>query len=65
MRLYLINPTNPLVSIVNLGASRWARIRVWKPPGPMVAAGMTSREWEFSIIDENLGSTISMLEPIH
>jgi radical SAM superfamily enzyme YgiQ (UPF0313 family) len=54
MRLYLINPTNPLVSIVNAGASRWGRYRVWKPLGLMVLAGMTPPEWDVSIIDENL-----------
>jgi radical SAM superfamily enzyme YgiQ (UPF0313 family) len=31
MRLYLINPSNPLVSIVNVKESRWNRYRVWKP----------------------------------
>ena len=31
MRLYLINPRNPLVSIVNVKESRWNRFRVWKP----------------------------------
>ncbi|MCJ7595501.1 MAG: hypothetical protein MUO52_12095 [Desulfobacterales bacterium] len=29
MRLYLINPSNPLVSIVNVKESRWNRHRVW------------------------------------
>ena len=31
LRLYLINPSNPLVSIVNVNESRWNRYRVWKP----------------------------------
>jgi radical SAM superfamily enzyme YgiQ (UPF0313 family) len=56
MRLYLINPSNPLVSIVKVKASRWNRYRVWKPLGLMVLAGLTPSEWEISIIDENLGS---------
>jgi hypothetical protein len=31
MRLYLINPSNPLVSMVKVKESRWNRYRVWKP----------------------------------
>ena len=56
MRLYLINPSNPLVSIVKVKESRWNRYRVWKPLGLMVLAGLTPPEWEISIIDENLGA---------
>ena len=41
MRLYLINPSNPLVSIVNVHDSRWDRYRVWKPLSLMVLAGLT------------------------
>jgi len=55
MRLYLINPSNPLVSIVNVTESRWNRYRVWKPLSLMVLAGLTPPEWEISIMDENLG----------
>jgi len=55
MRLYLINPSNPLVSIVNVKESRWNRYRVWKPLSLMVLAGLTPPEWEISILDENLG----------
>jgi radical SAM superfamily enzyme YgiQ (UPF0313 family) len=55
MRLYLINPSNPLVSIVNVKESRWNHYRVWKPLGLMVLAGLTGPEWEISIMDENLG----------
>jgi radical SAM superfamily enzyme YgiQ (UPF0313 family) len=55
MRLYLINPSNPLVSIVNVEQSRWNRYRVWKPLGLMVIAGLTPEDWEVTIIDENLG----------
>lgn len=54
MRLYLINPSNPLVSIVKLKESRWNRYRVWKPLSLMVLAGLTPPEWEISIVDENL-----------
>jgi len=55
MRLYLINPSNPLVSIVNVKESRWNRYRVWKPLSLMVLAGLTPPDWEISILDENLG----------
>ncbi len=53
MRLYLINPSNSLVSLVK--ESRWNRYRVWKPLSLMVLAGLTPQEWEISIVDENLG----------
>jgi len=55
MRLYLINPSNPLASIVNVKESRWNRYRVWKPLSLMVLAGLTPPEWEITIVDENLG----------
>ncbi|MDD5065250.1 MAG: radical SAM protein [Phycisphaerae bacterium] len=55
MRLYLINPTNPLVGIIKAKDSRWKRYRVWKPLSLMVLAGLTGREWEITIVDENLG----------
>lgn len=56
MRLYLINPSNPLVSIVRIRESRWNRYRVWKPLSLMALAGMTPPEWDISIVDENLGA---------
>jgi radical SAM superfamily enzyme YgiQ (UPF0313 family) len=56
MRLYLINPSNPLVSSVKVRESRWNRYRVWKPLSLMVLAGLTSPEWEITIVDENLGA---------
>jgi radical SAM superfamily enzyme YgiQ (UPF0313 family) len=56
MRLYLINPSNPLVSLVKVKASRWNRYRVWKPLSLMVLAGLTPPEWEISIVDENLAA---------
>ncbi len=56
MHLHLINPSNPLVSIVKVRESRWNRYRVWKPLSLMVLAGMTSPEWEVTIVDENLGA---------
>ncbi len=55
MRVYLINPSNPLVSIVDIKESRWNRYRVWKPLSLLVLAGLTPSEWDLSIIDENLG----------
>jgi hypothetical protein len=34
----------------------WSRrYRVWKPLGLLVLAGLTSPDWETSIVDENLG----------
>ena len=54
MRLYLINPCNPLVSLVKTGGNRWNSYNVWKPLGLMVLAGLTPDEWEISILDENL-----------
>src|SRR5512137_392851 len=56
MRLFLINPSNPLVSLVKVKDSRWNRYRVWKPLSLMVLAGLTPAEWEISIVDENLGA---------
>jgi radical SAM superfamily enzyme YgiQ (UPF0313 family) len=56
MRLYLINPSNPLVSIVRVKESRWNRYRVWKPLSLMVLAGLTPPGWEIVIVDENLGT---------
>jgi radical SAM superfamily enzyme YgiQ (UPF0313 family) len=56
MRLYLINPSNPLVSIVNVHESRWNRYRVWKPLSLMVLAGLTPLGWKITIVDENLGA---------
>jgi len=54
MRLYLINPSNPLVSIVKVRESRWNRYRVWKPLSLMVLAGLTPPDWEIAIVDENV-----------
>jgi radical SAM superfamily enzyme YgiQ (UPF0313 family) len=54
MRLYLINPFNPLVSLAKVKESRWNRYRIWKPLSLMVLAGLTPPEWEITIIDENL-----------
>ena len=55
MRLYLINPSNPLINLSKVKESRWNRYRVWKPLSLLVLAGLTPPEWDISIIDENLG----------
>jgi radical SAM superfamily enzyme YgiQ (UPF0313 family) len=56
MLVYLINPYNPLVSIVDIEVSRLNRYRVWKPLGLMVLARLTPPDWEVSIFDENLST---------
>jgi radical SAM superfamily enzyme YgiQ (UPF0313 family) len=55
-RLLLVNPSNPLVSILKVKENRWNRYRVWQPLGLMVLAGLTPPEWEIAIVDENLGA---------
>ena len=55
MRLYLINPFNPLVSLADTQKSWWNRFRVWKPLGLLVLAALTPDEWEITVFDENLG----------
>ncbi|HUI92334.1 MAG TPA: radical SAM protein [Chitinivibrionales bacterium] len=54
MLLYLINPYNPLVSVVKSKQNRWNRYTVWKPLGLLVVAGLTPRDWETVIFDENV-----------
>ena len=54
MRLYLINPFNPLVSLINTKESRWNRYRVWKPLGLLTLAALTPSQWDITIFDENL-----------
>ena len=56
MRLYLINPFNPLVSMSHAKQSRWQRYRVWKPLGLLTLAGLTPPDWEITVFDENLGT---------
>jgi radical SAM superfamily enzyme YgiQ (UPF0313 family) len=55
VRLHLINPSNPLVTIVRLEESRWNRYRVWQPLSLLVLAGLTPPEWEVTLLDENVG----------
>ncbi len=54
MRLHLINPSNPLVSIVGDQKSRWNRCRVWQPLSLMALAGLTPPEWDVALFDENI-----------
>ncbi len=58
MRLHLINPSNPLVSIVGLDRSRWNRYRVWQPLSLMTLAGLTPPEWAVTLFDENIGASL-------
>ncbi|MHC4934214.1 MAG: B12-binding domain-containing radical SAM protein [Planctomycetota bacterium] len=55
MRLYLINPCNPLVAMVDVKESRWNRYRVWKPLSLMTIAGLTPPAWDITILGENTG----------
>lgn len=54
-RLLLINPRNPLVKLHDR-SSRWNKYRVWKPLGLLVVAGLTPREWQVTVLDENVQS---------
>lgn len=54
MLLYLINPCNPLVSLINSKQNIWNRYSVWKPLGLLVIAALTPREWEIIVFDENV-----------
>ena len=58
LRLYLINPSNPLVSLINVKESRWNRYRVWKPLSLMILAGLTPPDWDITIVDENRGALL-------
>jgi radical SAM superfamily enzyme YgiQ (UPF0313 family) len=55
LRLLLVNPRNSLVKLHDK-KSRWNKYRVWKPLGLLVLAGLTPREWDVTIIDENVES---------
>ena len=54
MLLYLVNPSNPLVSIALNKSSYWNRFRLWKPLGLLALAGLSPADWKISILDENL-----------
>ena len=55
MRLLLINPCNRLSSMVKVKENRWNKYRVWKPLGLLVLAALTPKDWDITVIDENLG----------
>jgi len=55
MRLYLINPSNPMVTNTQVKENRWNQYRVWKPLGLLVVAGLTPAGHDVTVIDENLG----------
>lgn len=63
MRLYLINPRNPVVNLTKLEGSGWHRYRVWKPLGLLILASLTPREWNITVFDENLGVPDYMAMP--
>ncbi len=54
IRLYLINPRNPLVSLTHVRESYWNHYRVWKPLGLAVLAALTPPDWDITIFDENV-----------
>lgn len=55
MRLLLINPCNRLSSMVKVKENRWNKYRVWKPLGLLVLAALTPKDWDITVVDENLG----------
>ncbi|HPS52775.1 MAG TPA: radical SAM protein [Phycisphaerae bacterium] len=55
MKLLLINPFNPLINLADVKSSRWNRYRIWKPLGLLVLSALTPKEWDVTIIDENIG----------
>ena len=63
MHLYLINPNNPLVSLTKSRESSWNRFTAWKPLGLLVLAGMTPKQWDITVFDENLGTPDYSLLP--
>src|SRR3989338_4083167 len=56
MRVLLINPDNPVVTLTEYG--KWDKLnkyRVWKPLGLLTLANLTPAHWDVDVIDENLG----------
>lgn len=64
MRVLLINPSNPLVSIVKLQKNRWNRYRVWQPLSLMAIAGLTPPEWDVTVLDENMDAPLGDDAPL-
>jgi len=54
MRLFLINPRNPTISLVHVAKNRFNKYRIWKPLGLLILARVTPPEWDITVIDENL-----------
>jgi radical SAM superfamily enzyme YgiQ (UPF0313 family) len=54
MLLYLINPGNPMTSLVNTRKNKLSKYLIWKPLGLLVIAGLTPSDWEIKVIDENV-----------
>src|SRR6266545_810077 len=50
MRLYLINPVNPL-ALAEVRQGWFNRYRVWKPLGLLTLAALTPDDWEITILD--------------
>ena len=56
MKLLLINPFSPVVSLSKIqGWNCLNKYRVWKPLGLLILARLTPPDWEVEVIDENLG----------
>lgn len=55
MRLYLVNPDNPVVSLTKVQWSRLNKYRVWKPLSLLVLASLVPDDWQVEVFDENLG----------
>lgn len=54
-RLYLINPSNPLVCLRHANGNYLSRYRVWKPLGLLALAALTPvPAWDITILDENV-----------
>ena len=56
MRVLLINPDNPVVTLTEYG--KWDKLnkyRVWKPLGLLTLANLTPAHWDVEVVDENLG----------
>ena len=49
LRLYLINPSNPMASFVKVTESRWHRYTPWKPLSLLILAALTPPEWDITV----------------